>query len=376
MIWPTYMFRITQIIIIFLFFIYTATLLGYSSGQVNAKRAVSDTRVFKGDTIWVTVTVTNNEYEVIRGFYYSDFIPDDQDFIIKTKSVDISGQAVRNFMREQGVAGDVYEDYMNERWILETPPDFTEDNPLNPGDSVQIVYGITSGESKDCILPQFSWVGYLESSRAIYGHSEAADSLFLSFVEATLGITTTDLANAERDAYYSEELEATGGTPPYTWRVVDGTLPPGMTLDSISGVISGICSEEAVYEFEVEARDDGYPQETDRQNLSIEVSSTVSIIDDNNRIKTFNLYQNYPNPFNPMTVIPFSMRHHAFVEIRIYDRLGQTVRHLLNTELNAGLHKVSWDGRGDTGATLASGVYLVRMRSGHFTFQKKIIYLR
>ncbi len=39
---------------------------------------------------------------------------------------------------------------------------------------------------------------------------------------------------------YSDKQRVTGGTPPYgNWKIVDGALPPGVTLDSASGVMSG-----------------------------------------------------------------------------------------------------------------------------------------
>jgi hypothetical protein len=58
---------------------------------------------------------------------------------------------------------------------------------------------------------------------------------------ATLAITTTSLPSANEGAFYSLALSATGGTPPYSnWTVSSGSLPPPLTLNSASGVISGI----------------------------------------------------------------------------------------------------------------------------------------
>src|SRR5207249_844345 len=38
---------------------------------------------------------------------------------------------------------------------------------------------------------------------------------------------------------YSQTLAATGGTPPYAWSVISGSLPAGLTLNATSGAISG-----------------------------------------------------------------------------------------------------------------------------------------
>ena len=54
-----------------------------------------------------------------------------------------------------------------------------------------------------------------------------------------LSITTATLAPGNIGTLYSQPIISTGGTAPYTWSVT-GTLPPGLTLDTISGLISGI----------------------------------------------------------------------------------------------------------------------------------------
>ena len=41
---------------------------------------------------------------------------------------------------------------------------------------------------------------------------------------------------------YTLQLSATGGLPPYTWSVVSGTLPAGLTLASTTGLISGVAT--------------------------------------------------------------------------------------------------------------------------------------
>ncbi len=54
---------------------------------------------------------------------------------------------------------------------------------------------------------------------------------------------------------YSLSLVATGGTPPYTWSLTDGTLPPGLSLNTATGAISGIATTAGAYTFTVRAQD-------------------------------------------------------------------------------------------------------------------------
>jgi surface antigen len=61
-----------------------------------------------------------------------------------------------------------------------------------------------------------------------------------SIPPAPLSITTTSLSAATVNQPYSVTLNATGGTPPYTWSALPGTLPAPLALGSATGVIAGI----------------------------------------------------------------------------------------------------------------------------------------
>ena len=56
---------------------------------------------------------------------------------------------------------------------------------------------------------------------------------------SSLNITTTSLPAATVGSAYNFVLAAQGGTPPYTWSLVSGTLPQGLLLDPSSGTITG-----------------------------------------------------------------------------------------------------------------------------------------
>ena len=106
----------------------------------------------------------------------------------------------------------------------------------------------------------------------------------------------------------------------------------------------------------------------------------ITKIDNKNRKERipieFNLYQNYPNPFNPTTTVDFSMPVASKVTISAFNLLGRKVRTLLDGNKNIGVHRISWDGRHDTGAQLPAGVYLCRMEAGDFVKTIKMVLVR
>ena len=88
----------------------------------------------------------------------------------------------------------------------------------------------------------------------------------------TLNITTTSLPAARRNKNYSRGISATGGVTPYAWRVAGGSLPPGLTLNAATGVVSGRATTIGSYAFVVEVRDSRSPAVNDTQALSITVT--------------------------------------------------------------------------------------------------------
>lgn len=84
-----------------------------------------------------------------------------------------------------------------------------------------------------------------------------------------------------------------------------------------------------------------------------------------------------PNPFNPATVIRFDVAARGRVALSIYAPSGRLVRRLADGVLDAGGHRVTWDGTGDDGRALASGVYLARLEgAGAVPLTRKLTLLR
>ena len=84
------------------------------------------------------------------------------------------------------------------------------------------------------------------------------------------------------------------------------------------------------------------------------------------------LSQNYPNPFNPSTSIEFEIKEDGKIKLAVFNVLGEQVAELVNGEINAGTHKVDFNG-----VNLASGVYVYRLDAGNeFTETKKMMLMK
>ncbi|MBN2355079.1 T9SS type A sorting domain-containing protein [candidate division KSB1 bacterium] len=85
----------------------------------------------------------------------------------------------------------------------------------------------------------------------------------------------------------------------------------------------------------------------------------------------YELSQNFPNPFNPKTDIIFRVRQDGLVALKVYDILGREVKTLVNKKMNAGTHRISFDGR-----DLPSGMYLYAITAGGFHDVKKMVLIK
>ena len=80
-------------------------------------------------------------------------------------------------------------------------------------------------------------------------------------------------------------------------------------------------------------------------------------------LKETRLYSPYPNPANPKATIRYVLREPAHMRLEVYNVVGQRIRTLVDEEKPAGMWRITWDGRNDGGAVVATGVYLIRLET-------------
>jgi large repetitive protein len=105
--------------------------------------------------------------------------------------------------------------------------------------------------------------------------ASAAAALSLTINPPSLGITTSSLPAGTVGVAYSQALAASGGSPPYSWSLLSGALPAGLTL-STAGIISGTAPSKGLFGFSVLVTDNAGVKAT--QTLAIQIQAAPLLI--------------------------------------------------------------------------------------------------
>jgi hypothetical protein len=98
-------------------------------------------------------------------------------------------------------------------------------------------------------------------------------------------------------------------------------------------------------------------------------SSVIEV--NNNTLPTGFSIGNYPNPFNPSTIIRYALPVNTFVNITIYNMLGQKMATLVNQNMEQGEHEVSFNA-----SRFASGTYIYKIEAGSFSATKNMLLIK
>ena len=108
--------------------------------------------------------------------------------------------------------------------------------------------------------------------------------------------------------------------------------------------------------------------------IFIDSVGTITSVDDNSKaeiVSSYNLSQNYPNPFNPSTNIQFSIPKSSYVNLEVFNAIGQRVAVIVSEQLNAGSYNYLWNATG-----LTSGIYFYQITAENFKLVKKMILMK
>lgn len=93
-------------------------------------------------------------------------------------------------------------------------------------------------------------------------------------------------------------------------------------------------------------------------------------------VESFVLSPNCPNPFNQSTRFQFDLMQSRYLDIAVYNLLGECVKILSSKEYTAGAHVLIWDGTDDDNKTVPSGIYVLKLSTTEFTQSIKMVLLK
>jgi hypothetical protein len=142
-----------------------------------------------------------------------------------------------------------------------------------------------------------------------------------------------------------------------------------------TGAVVYASNQVLVFSWVDDRRSQGYDIYAKIVNWNWNGVTDVEKIDENIPIE-FSLLQNFPNPFNPITNIQFRIAEFGFVNLTVYDLLGNEVATLVDEYKPAGTYKVTFVVGTSRDLSLTSGVYFYQLKTERYMETKKMLLLK
>mgnify|MGYP001182773078 CR=1 FL=1 len=148
-----------------------------------------------------------------------------------------------------------------------------------------------------------------------------------------------------------------------------------VSSNSLNPILDATAQDIAVFNYYVHSTDGDFVVLSSLGEFVVSRES-LSLSDAPQVPMAYTLYQNYPNPFNPVTTLRYDLPKDGFVNITIYDMLGNVINQLVNEVQNSGYKSIQWNANNNQGHPVSAGVYLYSIEAGDIRQTKKMILLK
>ncbi|MCH8326911.1 MAG: hypothetical protein IID15_00115 [Candidatus Marinimicrobia bacterium] len=162
----------------------------------------------------------------------------------------------------------------------------------------------------------------------------------------------------------------------YTWQLLDTTRQKVIDERTVGDALSLdiLMDEGGLFYWTVVGRDRAGAWATS-DTLLLMMESTAPMEEGESGEFAFGIGPNFPNPFNTSTKIRYQIPRFSTTQLIIYDATGRVARTLIDEPKYRGKYTAIWDGRDDSGRTVASGPYVAELRAGRAVVHLKLVVL-
>jgi hypothetical protein len=152
--------------------------------------------------------------------------------------------------------------------------------------------------------------------------------------------------------------------------------PPGGGVAVIATAADNINPVLAANGYYTVVVEDLAQDQTGNYTLSLNLTGGPTDVGDGPPPAELALLPASPSPFSHTTRLGFELPSAGDVHLRVFDVRGARVRSLVEESRGAGAHSVTWDGRDDRGARVASGVYYLQLEAAGAVRLRKVVLVR
>ncbi len=133
---------------------------------------------------------------------------------------------------------------------------------------------------------------------------------------------------------------------------------------------------DGTYDYHVTAIYDNPLTNSEPSNVVTVIVENGTVGNDENVATIGNTLSISPNPFSQVSNLTFSLKQNDDVKVEIYNVKGQLVNTLVNSTLNQGDHKITWNGTDARNNSVPNGIYFYRVTASDFVRNMKTIYMK